>query len=583
MKTQPLRLEPFEFLRLVAFAGQREGWTHEVDREILVGGDVDLRKHPLRKVIEVLPRCTIVGNLYADGDCALRKFQGTVAGNVVLDGSSIEEFSDEEGGLFSTPVSGNFSAKRCRRLKTLYGTYGADVDLSESGVENLGEKFSCTGTLSLKKCQNLKTIDCSAGMIVAEYSSLEETGPNTRAARFYADGCQNFRVATAIAGLQYAKYDGSGVMSVSHDFRCRAEASFLRCRRLTNIAGEILRVEVSCAPLERIDGLRCRDILFLDCENLPDTFRRFHADTAEFVRCGFSQLPAGIPESAGLTIAKCRNFFRLPKRCKGDLKLQELPQISEVPEGFFCGGNLEVKNCEGLTEINGVVGGDLEMLSGSSRVTHLGIGLEVRGNLYVCPNSSVRTLDCAVGGKLQCAEGSVIRETGSRFRVARQADFSKCRHLQTLRGEFGGDVILDGSFVRTLGADFECGGNLFLRNTRRVVMINCHVGGSVVLEDSSLEKTGPAFRCGQNFCISGEQQLSSLDGLVEGCVKIHRANVVEVATEIGGGKLSEVGEGVLQRLRSQQNNEAGGLLKPKSYTQSVDPSIRGGLAGRAIE
>lgn len=512
MISSTVTISPLEFLKGIV-SGEFTGREN-----LTVKGDVDLRSHPLRRLVTQLPKATILGDLRADGGCALKACYCNVKGEVNLDGSLIEEFNPHNNGV---AVTGDFSARLCRQLKVLKGVYLKDVSLDESAVEELTEDFSCVkGKLSLEKCAKLRRLDCQAWSIIADRSSLLETGPNISAENFSAEACLGLKKARPIGGLQWAIYDGSGITEVEEGFSCPKRASFLRCQALKSLTGRYGRVEVSGAGLHKIHDLHADDINFSDCDPLPTNVTQFAVKRVGFIRCPIEQVPHGVPDTADLRILKCRNFSKLPTEWRGDLKLAELPELREVGSSFRCGGSVEISECDGLLKLNGTIGNGLSLLSGCRGLRELGDDLVVTGDLHLCANSFVKKLNCQVYGSVAVGQACDVTETGSKFFVQDNADFRGNRGLLTIRGKFERDVLLDDSSIVQLGADFECDGDVYLRNTKFLKGLNCSVAGSVIVENSSLSKIGPAFYCGKNLKITGCPDLRSILGRTDGGFRI---------------------------------------------------------------
>lgn len=504
-------IQALDFLKGVVSGELTDG------ENLMVEGDVDLRKHPLRKFITQLPRATILGDLFADGGCALKTCHCNVKGEVNLDGSFIEEFAPKNIGV---AVMGEFSAKFCGRLKILKGAYLSDVSLDESGIEELGADFSCIkGKLSLEKCTNLRRLDGQAWSIVADRSGLRETGSSIAAENFSAEECEHLKKAQVIPGLQWAVYDGSGILEVEKGFSCGKRVSFLKCNSLKTLTGRYERVEVSGAPLDSIHDLQADHINFSDCESLPDSVTQFSAGRVGFIRCPINQVPHGIPDTAELRVLKCSVFSKMPTAWKGDIKLSELPSLKEFGHDFQCDGSVEISDCDRLLKLNGVIGNRLSLLSGSRNLRELDRDLVVKGDLHLFANSFVKKLNCQVLGGVTAPACDVV-ETGAEFVVRGEADFRGNFGLLTLKGRFSRDVMLDDSAVRQLGADFECSGDVFLRNTKSLNSLNCFVEGNVIIENSSLSKIGPAFHCGKNLKIMDCPELTSILGRASGGFRI---------------------------------------------------------------
>jgi len=482
-------------------------------RQVVVRGDVNLRKLPLGKKITDLPEANISGSLMADDSCALKTCRARVSGVVTLDGSQIEEFTPEPDRVGS--VTGKFSAKGCKLLRKISGVYNNDVCLDGSGIHEVGCDFQCMGSLLVCNCDNLRMVDCAAREIVADGSGLEGTGPNTCAENFSAEGCRRLQQATPINGLRWANYDGSGITEVHPQFRCSGPAYFRRCRRLTSLSGTMRTVEVSTAPLGKVSGLQTGEAIFADCAALPDTMSGLRVEAAVFARCGLEEIPDGISPDTHLRVGDCPRFSRLPRRWQGDISLTGLPKLTGTGEGFRCGGKFDVAECPNFSRISGVIAGDLYIMPDLPSLVELGSDLEVGGDLWISPLASVRSLGCRVEGSVSAKEGE-MRESTVKFSVGGDAVFHGSTKLGVLRGKVGGKAILDETTVTSLGADFECGGDLSLRKTPKLALLNCTVGGYTLVTDSSLKSTGPAFHCGKSFTVRNCPNLDSIQGQIDG-------------------------------------------------------------------
>ncbi len=494
-----ITIEVETFLAEVAkgdFGKRRQG------QKVFVNGTVNLRRHPLREKITELPEATIAGDLIADGGCALRVCRARVSGMVALDGSHVEKISPMMGAkndLAGVGLGGKVSARGCLNLRKISGLFHNDVSLDGSSIEEIGADFLCGGVLSVEGCGKLRFLDCTASSVIADESSLEETGPNATIENFSAEGCRNLSKATPILGLKWVKYDGSGVTEVHPNFTCKGPAYFKRCRKLTNLAGQAGSVEVSMAPLERVGNLRADNgIIFTDCNKLPTGMGGMRSKTLVFARCDLEELPSGIHPDTAVRIGQCPNFSKLPAHWRGEISLTELPTLRETPKRFKCTGKFSAEACENLNKVAGFVGGDLHLMGGLPRLASLDDDLEVGGDLWVSSHASLLNLSCKVRGTLTAREGT-IQSTGAKLEVGGDADFYGSTHLKILRGKFNGKVDLDETSIEALGADLEVGGDLSAKHTPRLTSINCTVGGIVAVEDSGLRRVGPAFQCGKGL------------------------------------------------------------------------------------
>lgn len=145
---------------------------------ILVRGNIDLRKHPLKNKIRKLPRALVKGSLFADETCALEECECNFEGDVMVDHSHLTRFG-AEGGLIAK-VQGIFSAKHCANLRDVRGFFNNDVHLDESGVEEVSRDFACQGGLYVGGCSRLKALNCQSGSIHAENSGLAGSVPISR-------------------------------------------------------------------------------------------------------------------------------------------------------------------------------------------------------------------------------------------------------------------------------------------------------------------------------------------------------------------------------------------------------------------
>lgn len=537
-----------DFLIALA-AGNLEGGA--AGRSIIVQGSVDLRGHPLGVEIREIPKVAITGDLIADHTCALRTCRCKVAGKVTLDGSPIEEFSDHQvyAGKAGT-VGGMFSARECMRLRRISGKFNNDVDLAGSGVEDVGVDFSCSGELGLQGCAKLRKVDCIAWSINADGSSLTQIGPNTVAENLSVANCSSLEEATPVNGLTWAKYDGSGIREVPPSFQCNGPVYFNGCKKLRSLSGRMLTVEVSMARLDRVADLEAEEIIFSNCAKVPESMTGIKTNAICFEQCGIEKFPGGTPEGASVRALGCRRFSQLPVVWRGSISLTDLPSLTETPEGFRCGRNLDVEDCPNLTRLRGKIGGDLWMLSGVGRLHELGGDLQVGGDLTISVLSEVQRLSCRVG-KDVVAGRSQVRETGEKFSVGGDADLHGCKKLSAVRGKVGGMTMLDESAVQAIGADFECGGDLCVRGTEKLVSLNCSVGGRVLAGNSSLRRTGPAFRCAGNLNIAGCERFETSQGMVGGRMR--------------RGKRGGAGVGVKAAEKRAELKKAGRVYPTESF------------------
>lgn len=505
-----LEISPERFLGAIAAGTLR---SEAGGRGIIVRGSVDLRGHALGGAITEMPDAAITGDLAADGGCALRTCRCRVSGSVTLDGSLIEEFNAKPDRVGS--VGGKFSARNCPALRRIAGKFRNDVNLDGSGIGAIGGEFECLGSLGVERCMSLRLIDCRAWSVIADGSALEEIGPNAVVENLCAEDCAGLEKAFPVAGLRWAKYDGSGIREVPPEFRCDGPAYFKRCRKLRKLAGHADKFEVSMAPLERVSGVKAGEIILSECPRLPDNMPGTRAKALVFSRCGIEKFPGGIPEDTCVRVGDCRKFSRLPAFWKGDISLYDLPALRGTPRDFRCEGNFDACDCGAMDHLGGKIGGNLWLMDGTGRLRELGDDLEIGGDLTIAGLAGVRRLNCRVG-KDVIAGGSRIRETGGSFFAGGDADFHGCADFSVLRGRVGGMAMLDNSSVLSIGADFECGGDLAVRETRNLVSLNCSVGGKVVATDSSLRRTGPAFRCAKSLNVAGCRHFEGGKGEVGG-------------------------------------------------------------------
>jgi hypothetical protein len=484
-------------------------------RSIVVRGSVDLRDHPLGRVIKEIPEVTITGDLIADRTCELRTCRCRVSGQVTLDGSPVEEFLGQVYAGGAGTVGGMFSARECAGLRRISGKFNNDVDLAESGIVVVGEDFCCSGELGLQGCLRLREVDCVAWSINADGSSLTQVGPNTVVENLSVVNCSSLTVAAPVTGLTWAKYDGSGIREVPPSFRCDGPVYLNGCKKLRSLSGHMLTVEVSGARLDWVADLETSEIIFSNCAKLPENMTRIKAKAICFDHCGIEKFPGGIPEGASVRVGGCRHFSQLPVVWKGGISLTNLPSFTETPRGFRCDKNFDVEDCPSMTRLGGRIGGDLWILSGVGGLRELGEDLQVDGDLTMSGLSEVQRLNCRVG-KDVVAGRSQVRETREKFSVGGDADLHGCKKLSVVRGRVGGMAMFDESAVQTIGADFECGGDLCVRGTESLVSLNCSVGGRVLAGNSSLRRTGPAFWCAGNLNITGCERFETVQGVVGG-------------------------------------------------------------------
>jgi hypothetical protein len=485
-------------------------------RSVVVRGDVDLRDNDHTAAIVEIPEVSIIGNLVADGSCALRTCRCGVDGNVTLDGSLIEEFAPKFDPAGS--VRGLFSAKECKNLRWISGKFNNDVNLNSSSIVEVGLDFSTSGELYLKGCTSLQKVNCSAWSIIADESSLSEVGSKTSAENFSAQNCSMLETAFPIEGLEWAKYDGSGVKEVPPSFYCDGPVYLNRCKKLRKLSGKMVNLEVSAAPLEQVSDLESDEIIFSECKKIPKNMTRIKAKYVIFDGCAIEKLPPGIPESSSVRIGACPNFSRLPAFWRGGLSLTGLPALEESPAGFHCGGNLDVEDCPNFSKLRGKVGGDLWLLSGLGRLRELGPDLTIVGDLTMSGLSEVEKLRCKIGRDVVAGRSLVI-ETGPELLVGGDLDLHGCSKLVVVRGKVSGMAMLDDSSVSALGADFECGGDLCVRETEKLTSLNCAVGGRVLASNSSLRKTGPAFQCAKSLNVTGCSNFEIAQGKIGGRVR----------------------------------------------------------------
>lgn len=489
-------------------------------RKVVVQGNIDLRKHRRKDLIENIPDIAITGNLFADGECALRSCRCRVSGDVNIDGSLVEEFMPTPD--LAGSVTGRFSAKGCVKLKKISGKFLGDVYLDGSSIPEISSDFQCNGDLSVKGCRKIRLLDCGARTILADDSSLERFGPNASAECISVEKCSKFTILTPVTGLMWGNLRGSGVREVDSHFKCDGPVYYKRCRNLTKLSGSYATVEVSMAPLKSVTGLRSNEIIFTDCASLPESMAGLRSKVLIFARCSMKELPSGLTPQSSLRIGACPHFSQLPQHWSGDLSISQLPSLKATPLKFRCGGNFDIAECPNLRSISGFVGGNLQIMSGTPSLRHLDSNLEVAGDLRITGDSGITFLNCKVGGGVS-AKTSRISETGENLWVGGWGDFAGCREIGVVRGFFGGNVDLSGSSIVYLGADFECGGNLILDNTDRIVSLNCTVARTTVADNSSLQKTGPAFQCGGELWGRRARNLVSMDGEVHGAVKIEES------------------------------------------------------------
>ena len=528
-------VEAEEFLKRCA-RGRIEG-------HLLVIGNLDLRTHPLRGEIKQLPHAVVRGSLFADESCALAACDCTFDGDVMIDGSRIERFGRGAGGM--TKVQGIFSAKNCDHLRTVRGFFHKDVHLEKSEVEELGKDFVCMGGLYVEDCPQLRTLNCQAGSVHADRSSLTELGPDLMTRFLVADGCPNLKKVGGVKGLAWAGFSSSGVVEIGKDFECAGPVKLLQCPDLKSISGKMKRIDVDgVSRLERVEDLRADEIFFNLCEELPTTFTRVDVDSLTFQQCGMIRIPNGIPAGASITISQCERYSEVPRHWKGDLHLIRLDSLQEIPCAFRCEGSLSVEDCENLSRVGGEIKKDLNLMSGCAKLKNLGHGLFVGGKLRIFPTSVVENLDCRVGGMVE-GEGCRVRKTGNDFWVGGMANFRSCKRINSLSGLVKGDTMLDESSVISLGADFECEGRISLRNTKKLQVLNCVAGGDVHVAYSSLEKTGPAFHGKKFLYIEKCPKLRGLGGRVDGDIRVDSGI---------GGSLLEEAQAMLEGAR--ENNKS---------------------------
>ena len=485
---------------------------------ILVHGNIDLRKHPLKNKIRKLPRALVKGSLFADETCALEECECNFEGDVSVDHSPLVRFGAKEGLL--AKVQGIFSAKRCANLRDVRGFFNHDVHLDESGVEEVGRDFACQGGLYVGGCSRLKTLNCQAGSIHAENSGLAEIGPDLEARFFVVDFCSNLKKVGAIKGLAWAGFSYSGIREITKDFQCAGPVKLLHCPDLKSVSGKMKRIDVDGVDrIERVEDLKADEILFNLCKELPAAFTRVDVTNLTFQQCGIVRIPNGIPAGAYVTIALCERYSELPRHWKGDLCLIRLDSLQEIPRAFRCEGSLSVEDCENLSQVAGEIKKDLNLMSGCAKLKNLGHGLFVGGKLRIFPSSGVENLDCRVGGMVE-AMGCQVRQTGDDFWVEGMANFRSCKRIKSLSGRVKGDTMLDESSIISLGADFECEGRISLRSTKKLKVLNCVAGGDVHVAYSSLEKTGPAFHGKKWLYIEKCPKLRALGGRVEGDIRV---------------------------------------------------------------
>lgn len=532
------------------------------EKGILVIGNLDLRKHPLKNKIKKLPRAMVKGSLFADDTCVLEECECNFEGDVMVDRSSLARFGAKEGLL--AKVQGIFCARLCSNLSVVRGFFNKDVHLEESGVEEVGRDFACQGGLYVGGCAKLKTLNCQAGIIHAENSGVAEIGPDLEARFFCADFCPNLKKVGAIKGLSWAGFSHSGIQEIAKDFQCAGPVKLLHCPHLKSISGKMRRVDITGAStIERVEDLRAGEIFFHLCQELPSTFTKVDVVSLTFQQCGIARIPSGIPVGAHVTISQCGRYSEVPRHWKGDLQLIGLDSLREVPSSFRCEGSLSVEDCENLSILSGEVKKDLNLMSGCVKLKNLGRELFVGGKLRICPASKVEHLDCRVGGTVY-AMGCQVRQTGDDFWVEGMANFRSCKRINSLSGRVKGDTMLDESSIVSLGADFECEGRISLRDTKKLQVLNCVAGGDVHVAYSSLAKTGPAFHGKKWLYIEKCPKLRALGGRVDGDIRVDAGL---------GGSLLEEARGMLEG-RKRLNKIAEKIGRPKESMPKVTRGAR---------
>jgi len=396
---------------------------------ITVLGTVDLTSHPMGDRIEELPDVTISGDLIASGHSSLRKCRCNVLGKVELDGSMIEEFVPANivnhaiySGSEKFNVTGRFSAQNCPKLEKISGVFLEVVILDKSSVRSIQNDLHCRGDLSVASCHALEFLNCHAHRIIANKSSIREFGASTTCKYVSAEECPNLKKVTKIEGLQWAKYNGSAIEEISPDFRCSGSVFFHDCPLLKNISGRIHSVEVSRCALESVTNLTSTEMIISNCEKLPAVFSGVSLQAIVFASCSLQCLPAGLPEKTNVRIGGCENFCHLPAVWAGDLSLSDLSSLEGTPARFRCEGNVDISECSNMRKIEGRVGGDLWLMSGTENLKELNSSLEIGGDLRLAGNCGVRKLNCSISRDL-IVNSCEINETGSSFTVLGNADF----------------------------------------------------------------------------------------------------------------------------------------------------------------